>query len=830
MPSTTVKSGSTKEGIVRAQTDFNTALAVIEGHLVTDLERLKFQAVSGAITELCTLAQINASEGKIGLRAPLDGNVVNHRRRNSTASVAEIIAVNGRTGSIEFLRKPVLHNSADRRLSHSAPGSPAEASANDEAATILLQAEMLHDARPTSKRPTRRGSVVDFVDGVTDVAKRLFQNQPRAQSRSKSGVIKVSSPFFVDSTRRASKFDATNFDPTIHTPSAQPLPKCRQVPLGPPAFVAASSPTSSTDSSAFRRMSAVNSKESGEELGNAVSRLAIHPESERLFWWQCLIIMLVLESAVEVPYAVGFHTQPLPTALTILFEIIFVFDVCINFLIGYVDSYTHDTIMDVRLTSSRYLFSFFAVDLVASIPTELISLLTNNSELGDVRVIKALRMIKIFRLVRLLRLDALKSVEGEASNPGVLRLFKLFCVFMFVLHLVACGYWFLAREEGLGSDDWVPPADLMNKGFTEQYAFAFHWAILVTIGNDAKPVTYNEHVYSGCIMLAGIAVFASIIGGASSLLSNLDLSAQAQKQQMDSINQYLRFRRVPSELRLKIRNYYKYLWLTGQALHHKKLFDSLPQTLSLQLNLALKRKLIETSSLFKHCSPVSVVSIIRRLVSFVAVPEERIMKQGELGTRVYFIVRGGCSVWVKPKGGGDELQVNLLAEGSHFGEMGVLQGEGARSATVIADTFCMMEMLLGEDFTELLDTFPDIMQHVMSVAARRHKRADLTIESYQKEQQAEQQAAGMRFFTEEVREKKKNTATWRQRGQQVALRTTSPPGSTARLTMRSPTLLKKPFLKGSSFRQKSEQTATDSRYDRLAQAALTEHSVSTTHY
>jgi hypothetical protein len=38
-------------------------------------------------------------------------------------------------------------------------------------------------------------------------------------------------------------------------------------------------------------------------------------------------------------------------------------------------------------------------------------------------------------------------------------------------------------------------------------------------------------------MLAGIAVFASIIGGASSLLSNLDLSAQAQKQQMDSINQ-----------------------------------------------------------------------------------------------------------------------------------------------------------------------------------------------------------------------------------------------------------------------------------------------------
>jgi hypothetical protein len=81
-----------------------------------------------------------------------------------------------------------------------------------------------------------------------------------------------------------------------------------------------------------------------------VSYFAIHPESERLFYWQCLIIALVLESAVEVPYAVGFDVQPLPTALTIFFELIFVVDVCVNFTIGFVDSFTHDTIMDVRIT------------------------------------------------------------------------------------------------------------------------------------------------------------------------------------------------------------------------------------------------------------------------------------------------------------------------------------------------------------------------------------------------------------------------------------------------------------------------------------------------
>jgi hypothetical protein len=94
-------------------------------------------------------------------------------------------------------------------------------------------------------------------------------------------------------------------------------------------------------------------------------------------------------------------------------------------------------------------------------------------------------------------------------------------------------------------------------------------------------------------MLAGVAVCASIVGGATSLLSDLDVVAQAHKQKQDSISQYLQFRKVPKELRIKIRGYYKFLWATGQTGHHKELFNALPEALSVQLNLALKRKLVQ---------------------------------------------------------------------------------------------------------------------------------------------------------------------------------------------------------------------------------------------
>jgi CRP-like cAMP-binding protein len=88
----------------------------------------------------------------------------------------------------------------------------------------------------------------------------------------------------------------------------------------------------------------------------------------------------------------------------------------------------------------------------------------------------------------------------------------------------------------------------------------------------------------------------------------------------------------------------------------------------------------------------SCISSPRRLVSFVAVPEERIMKQGEIGTRVYFIVRGACSVWSRQplsvryqklpaflEKEQEDIKIHAMHEGAHFGEMGVLSGNAACS-------------------------------------------------------------------------------------------------------------------------------------------------------
>jgi hypothetical protein len=52
-----------------------------------------------------------------------------------------------------------------------------------------------------------------------------------------------------------------------------------------------------------------------------------------------------------------------------------------------------------------------------------------------------------------------------------------------------------------------------------------------------------------------------------------------------SINEYMRFRKVPVGLQKTIRSYYEYLWDSGQTRHNASLFADLPNKLRLQVRI-----------------------------------------------------------------------------------------------------------------------------------------------------------------------------------------------------------------------------------------------------
>lgn len=58
---------------------------------------------------------------------------------------------------------------------------------------------------------------------------------------------------------------------------------------------------------------------------------------------------------------------------------------------------------------------------------------------------------------------------------------------------------------------------------------------------------------------------------------------------------------MPKGLQKKIRTFYEYLWDSGQDSHSSGLFEEMPEKLKLQLNIALKKRLIDQVRCYCSC-------------------------------------------------------------------------------------------------------------------------------------------------------------------------------------------------------------------------------------
>ena len=59
-------------------------------------------------------------------------------------------------------------------------------------------------------------------------------------------------------------------------------------------------------------------------------------------------------------------------------------------------------------------------------------------------------------------------------------------------------------------------------------------------------------IFTVIVCAIGVFMWAFIVGGATSSLATMDAGAQKLRQQLDTINHYMRYRRVPTKLRKQV--------------------------------------------------------------------------------------------------------------------------------------------------------------------------------------------------------------------------------------------------------------------------------------
>ena len=103
--------------------------------------------------------------------------------------------------------------------------------------------------------------------------------------------------------------------------------------------------------------------------------------------------------------------------------------------------------IDPKGIATSYVTSWFVIDVASCVPVQYIEYAMNASGSGANRNIKVLKVIRLFRLAKMLRMLRLKRILARyeeylsGSIVQTVVLVKMLVVLMFVMHLLACGWY-----------------------------------------------------------------------------------------------------------------------------------------------------------------------------------------------------------------------------------------------------------------------------------------------------------------------------------------------------------------------------------------------------
>ena len=127
-------------------------------------------------------------------------------------------------------------------------------------------------------------------------------------------------------------------------------------------------------------------------------------------------------------------------------------------------------------------------------------------------------------------------------------------------------------------------------------------------------------------------------------------------------------------------------------------------------------------AMLQELAPNVLEELAARFQTETAAAGDKVVRQGEPGSKFYIVVRGKLRVTVER--GGKVREVGALIDGDHFGEIALLEG-APRNATVEAQTASILLSLRRPDFSSLLREHPAVEAAIRAAAERRKIIAEM---------------------------------------------------------------------------------------------------------
>nr|XP_038957488.1 potassium/sodium hyperpolarization-activated cyclic nucleotide-gated channel 3 isoform X4 [Rattus norvegicus] len=359
----------------------------------------------------------------------------------------------------------------------------------------------------------------------------------------------------------------------------------------------------------------------------------IHPYSDFRFYWDLIMLLLMVGNLIVLPVGITFFKEensPPWIVFNVLSDTFFLLDLVLNFRTGIVVEEGAEILLAPRAIRTRYLRTWFLVDLISSIPVDYIFLVVELEPRLDAEVYKTARALRIVRftkilsLLRLLRLSRLIRYMHQWEEifhmtydlaSAVVRIFNLIGMMLLLCHWDGCLQFLVPMLQDFPSDCWVSMNRMVNHSWGRQYSHALFKAMshMLCIGyGQQAPVGMPDVWLTMLSMIVGATCYAMFIGHATALIQSLDSSRRQYQEKYKQVEQYMSFHKLPADTRQRIHEYYEHRY-QGKMFDEESILGELSEPLREEIINFTCRGLVAHMPLFAHADPSFVTAVLTKL-------------------------------------------------------------------------------------------------------------------------------------------------------------------------------------------------------------------------
>ncbi|XP_034950798.1 potassium/sodium hyperpolarization-activated cyclic nucleotide-gated channel 4 isoform X3 [Chelonus insularis] len=442
------------------------------------------------------------------------------------------------------------------------------------------------------------------------------------------------------------------------------------------------------------------------------------PAGRLSYYWSMVVSLAFLYNFWVIIYRFAFQeindkTRLVWFCLDYFSDFLYAVDIAFHFRTGYLEDGVLQT--DAIKLRNHYMNSTtFYIDCLCLLPLDFLYL-----SIGYNSILRSFRLVKIYRFWAFM-----DRTERHTNYPNLFRSTSLIHYLLVIFHWNGCLYHLISKNNGFGSKNWVFN-DSEAADVVKQYLQSYYWCTLAltTIGDlpsrfdVSRPRSKGEYLFVIIQLLFGLLLFATVLGHVANIVTSVSTARKEFQAKLDGVKTYMRMRRVPNHLQIKVIKWFDYLWLTQKCSDEEKAVSCLPDKLKAEIAINVHLDTLRRVEIFQNTEAGFLCELVLRLRPVLFSPGDYICRKGEVGKEMYIVNRGRLQVVAE---NGKTVLATLKA-GSYFGEISILNmgTAGKECASVRSVGYSDLFVLSKKDMWDVLKEYPAARVRLEAIAVKR---------------------------------------------------------------------------------------------------------------